>query len=129
LGPGGIDDNYNAYRATGDTIGNTSADAYLALVPFERQITDPTILDATTTVGPNGNSNVMCLSCHRAHASAFPNAGRWDFETEFLVDSHPQDSDGGATAGDQLASYYGRNIMTVFGPAQRSLCNKCHIQD
>jgi hypothetical protein len=130
LGPASIDDNYNAYRATGDVGGtNSQTDAYLALVPFERGTDDPTVLDPTTQLGPDGNSNVMCLTCHRAHASAFPNAGRWDFETEFLVDSHPQDSDGGATAGDQLASYYGRNITTVFGPDQRSLCNKCHIQD
>jgi hypothetical protein len=86
-------------------------------------------LDEKTAMGADSSSNVMCLSCHRAHVSAFPNAGRWDFETEFLVDSHPKDSDAGAVAGDELASYYGEVIATRYNPGQRSLCNKCHIQD
>ena len=128
LGDDDIFSNYNSYVATGNTTG-TQATAYLALVPFERQTSDPTALLPSSTIGPNANSNVMCLTCHRAHASAFPNAGRWDFETEFLVDSHPQDTDVGASPGDQLASYYGRDVVSVFGPDQRSLCNKCHIQD
>jgi len=128
LGAGGIFNNYNIYVKTGDVTGN-SATSYLALVPFERQISDPTLLSSTSTQGPNGSSNVMCLSCHRAHISAFPNAGRWDFETELLVDSHPMDTDTGAIAGDQLASYYGRDIATDFNPEQRSLCNKCHLKD
>jgi hypothetical protein len=121
--------NYNIYVKTGDTNG-TSATAYEPIVSFERQITDPTLLDPTTTEGPDGNSNVMCLSCHRAHASAFPNAGRWDFETEFPTsDYHPKDSDTGAVAGDALAAYYGRDVESEFGSAQRSFCNKCHLKD
>ena len=128
LGAAGILNNYNSYVKTGDLTGN-AATSYLALVPFERQITDPTQLKADSTQGPDGGSNVMCLSCHRAHVSAFPNSGRWDFEEELIVDSHPQDTDTGAIAGDQLASYYGRDIATVFGTEQRSLCNKCHLKD
>jgi hypothetical protein len=128
MGVGGIATNYNIYVATGDLTGTADA-AYLALVPFERGIDDPTTLIPTSTQGPDAGSNVMCLTCHRAHASAFPNAGRWDFETELLVDSHPQTGDGGASATDQLRSYYDRDIATVFGEGQRSLCNKCHIQD
>jgi hypothetical protein len=129
LAGGGLADNYNAYVKTGDLSG-TAATAYLALTPFERQITDPTALIPTSTMGPSGSSNVMCLTCHRAHASAFPNAGRWDFETEFpAVDSHPKDTDGGATPGDELNSYYGRDMVAQFGEAQRSFCNKCHIKD
>jgi hypothetical protein len=128
LGAGGIFNNYNSYVKTGDLTGN-AATSYLALVPFERQIKDPTQLSAGDTQGPDGSSNVMCLSCHRAHISAFPNSGRWDFETELLAESHPQDTDTGAIAGDQLHSYYGRDIATVFDPEQRSLCNKCHVKD
>jgi hypothetical protein len=128
LGAAGIFNNYNSYVKTGDLSGN-AATSYLALVPFERQVSDPTLLSSTSTQGPDGSSNVMCLSCHRAHISAFPNSGRWDFETELLVESHPQDTDTGAVAGDQLASYYGRDIATVFDPEQRSLCNKCHLKD
>jgi hypothetical protein len=128
LGANNIFNNYNAYVKTGDVTGNV-ADSYLSLVPFERQVSDPTQLSSTSSRGPDGSSNVMCLTCHRAHVSAFPNSGRWDFEAELLVDSHPQDTDAGAIAGDQLASYYGRDIATVFDPEQRSLCNKCHLKD
>jgi hypothetical protein len=128
LGQGNIALNYNAYVATGDLSGSAD-DAYDQFVPFERQIDSTADLDETSSAGPNSSSNVMCLSCHRAHVSAFPNAGRWDFETEFLVDSHPKDSDAGAVAGDELASYYGSKIETRYNEVQRSLCNKCHIQD
>jgi hypothetical protein len=123
-----ISRNYNSYVKTGDLSGD-SATSYLALVPFERQISDPTLLDPESTQGPDSTSNVMCLTCHRAHASAFPNAGRWDFETELLVDSHPAPTDGGVTGNDVLYSYYNRDIATTFDPEQRSLCNKCHVKD
>ena len=128
LSADGIFSNYNRYVATGDLSGS-EATSYLALVPFERQISDPTQLDPNSTQGPDGTSNVMCLSCHRAHISAFPNAGRWDFETELLVDSHPAAGDTGVTGNDVLYSYYNRDIATAFNPEQRSLCNKCHLKD
>lgn len=125
-------DNYNDYVMTGDATG-TQATAYLALVPFERNMGDPVALDPTSEAGPASNSNVMCLTCHRAHASAFPNAGRWFFESEFpFYDYHPQDSDAGASPGDSAAAYYNRDINGEFdalNPTQRSLCNKCHMQD
>lgn len=128
LGQANIALNYNAYVATGD-LSNSSDQSFDQFVPFERQATNTADLNEKTTEGPDSNSNVMCLSCHRAHVSAFPNAGRWDFETELLVDSHPKDTDAGAAAGDELASYYGSTIATRYNPEQRSLCNKCHIQD
>ncbi len=125
---GEISGNYNMYVATGNLTG-VAATSYLALVPFERGTADRTALDPTSTVGPNSASNVMCLTCHRAHASAFPNSGRWDFAAGLLVESHPMSTDGGIDDDDVSASYYGRTIATDFGPGQRSLCNKCHIQD
>jgi len=125
---GTLSSNYNSYVKTGDFTGNDQS-SYLALVPFERQQTDVTQLDPTSTAGPNGSSTVMCLSCHRAHVSAFPSAGRWDFETEFLAESHPDGSTDGSTPTEKLASYYNRDIDNVFGEYQRSLCNKCHVQD
>ena len=128
LGQGNISKNYNAYVSTGDLSGTVDS-AFDFLVPFERQVASTADLDETTAMGADSSSSVMCLSCHRAHVSAFPNAGRWDFETEFLVDSHPKDSDAGAVAGDELASYYGEVIATRYNPGQRSLCNKCHLQD
>jgi len=131
LGQGGmvnIYQNYNAYVATGD-LSNSVDKSYDQFVPFERQAASSADLDEKSTEGPDANSNVMCLSCHRAHVSAFPNSGRWDFETELLVDSHPKDTDAGAAPGDELASYYGSVIATRYNPEQRSLCNKCHLQD
>jgi len=125
---GTISGNYNSYVATGN-LGGVAGTAYLALVPFEQGTIDRTTLNPTGTAGPSGASNVMCLTCHRAHASAFENAGRWDFSTELLVDSHPLTGDGGIIGDEVTAKYYNRDIATVFGPGQRSLCNKCHIQD
>jgi hypothetical protein len=127
---GGIAGNYNAYISTGDFLGDGTA-AYLQFVPFERQETDPTILltAVTNTAGPVATDNVMCLTCHRAHASAFNNIGRWNFDTELLEDGFPSDQnlvDMGAVAN---ADYYGRDIGIDFGDYQRSLCNKCHVKD
>ena len=87
------------------------------------------------TAGPTSNDQVMCLSCHRAHATPFADATRWDMAADFLVLSHPAvagaDSlgnpifDGGATQADIDNMYYGY----TFTNDQRSLCNKCHVKD
>jgi hypothetical protein len=118
--------NYEDYLQTGDLNGDPTT-SYWALVPFERGA--GATLSASSTAGPDTQSNVMCLTCHRAHASAFQNAGRWDFTSEFIADSHPDAADGGVTGNDVLNSYYGRDKATEWGPLQRSLCNKCHLQD
>lgn len=121
--------NYNGYVKTGDFTGS-AATSYLALIPFERGVADPALLDTATTQGPDGSSNVMCLSCHRAHATAFQNATRWDMTSEFpATDSHPATGDGGVTGNDVVNSYYGRDLLAQFGEFQRPLCNKCHVQD
>jgi len=131
---GDLAENYNQYIKTGDFNG-TSADSYLSLVPFERHTSDPTVpsLDPTSDTGPSTGSNVMCLTCHRAHASAFPDAGRWDFTTELpFHDYHPSPTDGGYFANAEKLAYYNRDIDGEFdaqNPVQRSLCNKCHVQD
>jgi len=113
---------YNQYVATGELTG-TSATSFDRLVPFERGITDrlDLALDYTSTAGPNSNSNVMCLTCHRAHASAFPKALRWEMAEELLADS--------AFVVDNPNAYYGEAINTRYNEFQRSLCNKCHVQD
>jgi hypothetical protein len=129
---------YNAYVNTGDKTGDGSA-AYLSLVPYEMQSTDvagtlePAIL---STAGPTGGENVMCLSCHRAHASGFDSGTRFDVSVEaFITDPsgawayrgsdyepHPDAS------GYYTAAYYDRPAAQ-FGPSQRTLCNKCHGKD
>jgi hypothetical protein len=122
---------YNTYINTGDLAENgtgtgDSTTAYLQFVPFERGITDPQLLDPTSRKGPNTNSRIMCLTCHRAHASAFKAIGRWDFDASLLADSHPGPGDGGLSGNDVQHSYYGRNIPVEFGSDQGQFCQKCH---
>lgn len=122
---------YNSYISTGDLTANTtgtgdSATAYLQFVPFERGTNDPQLLNPTSTKGPDTNSRIMCLTCHRAHASAFSSIGRWDFDAALLAESHPGPGDGGVSGNDVLHSYYGRNISVEFGPEQGPFCEKCH---
>jgi cytochrome c553 len=121
---------YNAYVATGDFTG-TAANSFTALVQFERQETDKTVLAAavTSTQGPDSTDNVMCLTCHRAHASAFNNATRWDMEHELLAEGWPTAANLAAMGALPNSDYYGRDIATDFGDFQRSLCNKCHVKD
>lgn len=116
--------NYRSYVRSGNFTGSKST-AYLALVPFESGSQDIATLDPFSTAGPDEKSNVMCLTCHRAHASAFESIGRWDFYATFLIDSHPDGSNDGSTYFDKKFSYYGR----TFDDNQRQLCNKCHVMD
>lgn len=127
---GEIITNYNSYMKTGNFSG-TQANAYTALVPFELGTSDKSLLNTSSMSGPEayGKANVMCLTCHRAHASAFEAIGRWDFQATFIADSHPRAGDGGASGNDIINSYYGRDMTAEFGFYQRQLCNKCHVQD
>jgi hypothetical protein len=116
---------YNSYLRTGDFTG-TAATAYLQFAPFERGTTTLQLLDPNSRQGPEASANVMCLTCHRAHASAFPNAGRWDFTASLLAGSHPAVGDVGATVSDVYYSYYSRDITAEFGAGQGQFCEKCH---
>jgi len=125
--------NYNSYVSTGINTG-TQADSYLTLVPFETgqgyselsSLND--LIDKTT--GPDASANVLCLSCHRAHASAFEHMFRWDIQAEpFLVTSAgvyylPEGLD-----QEQVVAGYYNKPASDFGAYQRSLCNKCHAKD
>jgi hypothetical protein len=111
-------------------MGGNQLTSFDGLVPFERGVADGSLLSDAPVVGPTSNSNVMCLTCHRAHASANANAGKWDFEVELIAESHALASpDVDATA----AVYYKDGVVidpaTEYGEWQRSLCNKCHVQD
>ena len=56
----------------------TAYTAYSTEAPVARQ----SIADGTTTASGTvtpGTDIVMCLSCHRAHASQYPDALRWDY--------------------------------------------------
>lgn len=135
--------NYNAYIASGDLTGNPST-SYSSLVPFEAGTADYTLLKggaAATggqTAGPGTSSNVMCLSCHRAHASGWDYAARWNLKTGFLLfnGKYPgiEDTDvpsrisQGRTRAETRKTFYDRPA-TAYATYQRSLCNKCHAKD
>jgi hypothetical protein len=105
--------NYNMYNGSGSYDG-VAESAYLALVPFE-----DAAATTTSTQGPTGTSKVVCVSCHRAHASSAPNSGRWDFNVTEWVEE-----------GVESGAYAIPNpYAATSGSAQRSLCNKCHAKD
>ncbi len=138
-----VADNYNKYVASGDLTG-TGAAAFTSLVPFVENTGDYAGLqshartDNAYLTGPTSNDKVACLSCHRAHASGWPEALRWNPEGEFIVwnglypgidttSTVPQFARGRKGAETQ-AAYYDRPASR-FASYQRVLCNKCHAKD
>ena len=129
-----ITTNYNAYKKSGDLSG-TQATSYTSLVPFEEGLGLSAANIATlkthaagSTAGPTGaDENVMCLTCHRAHASGFPYITRWR-NAEFITSAGAYSLTGNMTDVEYTAAMYDRPA-TVFATYQRSLCNKCHVKD
>jgi hypothetical protein len=125
--------NYNAYVKTGDLTG-TSTNSFLSLVPFAKNSGDFATLAAlannnnSNLNGPNANDQVTCLSCHRAHASGWVNAIRWDAAATNLTENGVWPATKGRTEPETRRAYYDRPA-TVFATYQKSLCNKCHVQD
>jgi len=101
---------YNLYNGTSDQTGGNAATAFLAAVPFE-----DAAMTTTSTEGPTALSQVSCITCHRAHATSAPNAGRWDFNV------------GGPEADGFTSGSW--KIPNPYDVYQRSLCNKCHVKD
>jgi len=99
---------YAIYNGTLDPTGGLQSLAYLAEVPFEDGGNTP-----STTNGPTVSSRLMCLTCHRAHATSAPSAGRWDFNVTKLGD------DGMISGSYPIPNPY-------LDPGQDSLCWKCH---
>jgi hypothetical protein len=120
---------YNGYVSTADPTGGTQDTAYREFVAFQTGAMDTSTLDTKSTKGPDAGAEVACISCHRAHASAFPDMMRWYPNSELLNESHPDGATDGSTPEEKLHSYYGNDIDVLFGPDQRSLCNKCHNKD
>jgi hypothetical protein len=125
--------NYNAYKKSGD-LTNVVATSYTSLVPFEEglglsaaNITTLKTHAAGSTAGPSGTENVMCLTCHRAHATGFKNITRWN-NSEFITSAGAYALTGTMTATEYKAAMYDRD-PGVFATYQRSLCNKCHVKD
>ncbi len=135
--------NYNGYVSSGNLTGN-SATSYSSMVPFEMGTADYPRLKGTAGSGgtrgsgPETTSNVMCLSCHRAHASGWDSALRWNPHTEFLVVNgvYPGIDDKGVPPGISQGRTRAETGKTFFdrpvgryASYQRSLCNKCHARD
>lgn len=141
---GGTINNYNSYVKSGNLTG-TASSSYWTLVPTQRDNynsinTLKTDYMTASKGATNGIDRVMCLSCHRAHASGFDSMMRFGTGTTFVTgadSSHnpvypdpvmdPANAQGRTVAETQQA-YYGRPA-SVFSVYQRSLCNKCHAQD
>jgi hypothetical protein len=149
---GAIANNYNSYVKSGDLTGST-ASSYSSLVPFEEGVTDQSLAsyaqlkghaknDDSALSGPDAtNSNVSCLSCHRAHASGWDSMTRFNLGSEFMVgadstgapvypgtDSAYTSGAQGRTVAETSRAYYDRPA-TKFAAYQRALCNKCHAKD
>jgi hypothetical protein len=134
--------NYNAYIASGNLNGNSST-AYTSMVPFEMGTNDHTKLKMTANSigsernGPSRDANVMCLTCHRAHASGWDSMTRWNMQSEFIVyngrypgidNGAPEGVSQGRTAMEVQKAFYDRPAR-LYASYQRSLCNKCHAKD
>jgi predicted CXXCH cytochrome family protein len=99
---------YNLYNGDDDPLGGLPSSSYLPEVPFE----DPAV-EITSRTGPTPASEVMCLSCHRAHATSAPHALRWDPNVVLLA------QDGEVSGSYRIPEPYNK-------PSQGSLCAKCH---
>ncbi len=133
--------NYNIYVMTGDLSG-TQATAYTSLVPFQTgNSTDLATLSniVGSTAGPDPGDMVNCLSCHRAHASAWDGAMRWANYSSTLITvngAYPGTNAAGTGAYGQYATgktqaeyqraMYGRPAGK-FAANQKTLCDKCHV--
>jgi hypothetical protein len=140
---------YNTYVSSGK-VDAAATSKYTSLVPFE-QGKSVTLASLKAVAAPDsiiaatGSSNVMCLSCHRAHASGFDSMVRWDQSATFLTDGGAYTNgatgsttviyaggNGARTTAQTQAGYYDRPVgtgTTAIGSYQRSLCNKCHGKD
>ena len=130
-------DNYGKYVRTGELTGLWDT-SYLSLVPFEEGTADPAALKSLATsdvsvvlTGPGPGAQVMCLTCHRAHASGWDGIMRWNTKTDFIVyngtyapAANPEYAQG-RTEAEARRAYYDRPAST-FALNQDTLCNKCH---
>ncbi len=131
--------NYNAYLKTGDLTG-ISTMSYLSLVPFEEGTASYAVLkshaknDDSYLVGPDSvNAQVMCLTCHRAHASGWDGATRWNTTTDFIVSNglyaqqgQPYQPYGQGRTELEAQMAYDGITESRFALNQDTLCHKCH---
>jgi hypothetical protein len=147
LATGGEFSIYNNYIRTGVLTG-AQATSYTSLVPYEEGLANRTVLaqhavsDGTQTSGPTtGGENVMCLSCHRAHATGWDHALRWNMPqsgtitfgsswpgVDAIGDARLPANAQGRLQAETRAAMYDRD-PSIYSAYQKTLCNKCHAQD
>jgi hypothetical protein len=145
--PKDVVSNYNTFINSNNYAGKQET-AYTSLVPFEEGTDDYAILssharyDNSQMGGPKtGYETVMCLTCHRAHASGWPNMFRWNSKGYYMVvNGEYPGIDAGTERGKDLqfnlgytqaqvrAANYDRPA-SLYAAMQRSLCSKCHLKD
>lgn len=133
---------YNAYLKSGNLSGSGNT-SYTSLVPFEEGTENRQLLaqharsDGGYTNGPDFASNVMCLTCHRAHASGWDLMARWNMSTDFIIydsvcpgtdKNSPKECAQGRTSIETQRALYDRP-PSLYASYQRGLCNKCHTID
>jgi predicted CXXCH cytochrome family protein len=142
---GSIQANYNSYVKTGNMTG-VATTSYLSLVPFEEGLpyttanintlkahaqTNDSVLNGPGSGTVPATATIMCLSCHRAHATAWPEMLKWNAEatTITVAGAYPTGNNGlGYSAAEASKGLYDYNV-TKFSGYQRQLCNKCHAKD
>jgi len=130
---------YNSYIKTGDLTG-TIPTAYSSLVPFEVGTSNYALLNGILTNTPakgpdlaDGTPQVMCLSCHRPHASGWDSIMRWNSKSSQIEFNGKYSQEGliyqpygqGRTEAEALQAYY-QTPAVKFDANQQSLCTKCH---
>jgi hypothetical protein len=135
---------YNSYVRSG-VFTNTQATSYWSLVPYEQGTPDRASLapyavsDGSVLSGPvTGRETVMCLSCHRAHATGWDHALRWNTTpsgyivvegswpgTDATGRARLEEFSQGRTRAETQAAMYDRDASS-FAAFQKALCNKCH---
>jgi hypothetical protein len=129
--------NYNAYVGSGNLTG---VNLYSSLVPVEGVPLVALANTTTTTVNSaptvTGSQSVSCLSCHKAHATAWTNMTRFDVGAElttvagnYLSNDLTPGQRGVVYSSAQYKNAMDGRPSTVFAANQRVLCNKCHAKD
>jgi len=128
----GLVANYNSYVKTGDSTGTQG---YTSLVPIQNDnlIVNSQLATALTSTTIQGTAQVMCLTCHRAHAGGFNAMLRWPTAQNMTslvggVVVYPTAGLDGISQAAVQAALYDRPA-TAFAANQRPLCNKCHMKD
>ena len=145
--------NYNRYINSGNLSGGNQSTSYTSMVPYEEGLTlsatnyttlaSHAVSDGSYQAGPSttagATEEVMCLTCHRAHASGWPHALRWNApNAAYLtvqgvypgIDSTISE----AQKGEYNLGYLQAQVQRTFyerpasnyGTYQTQLCSKCH---